>query len=69
LKLGTVRGGTDLSIHEAVVSEKTAKERAFTTFVHPTIEYAAAVWDPPTQRNINALERDTPPQESSYNVP
>jgi hypothetical protein len=33
------------------------KERAFTTFVRPTIEYAAAVWDPPTQRNINALER------------
>ena len=36
---------------------QSAKERAFTTFVRPTIEYAAAVWDPPTQRNINALER------------
>lgn len=35
---------------------QTAKERAFTTFVRPTIEYAAAIWDPPTQRNINALE-------------
>jgi hypothetical protein len=36
---------------------QSAKERAFTTFVRPTIEYDAAVWDPPTQRNINALER------------
>ena len=36
---------------------KSAKGRALTTFVRPTIEYAAAVWDPPTQRNINALER------------
>ena len=36
---------------------QSAKERAFTTFVRPTLEYAAAVWDPPTQRNITALER------------
>jgi hypothetical protein len=36
---------------------QSAKERALTTFVRPTIEYAVAVWNPPTQRNINALER------------
>jgi hypothetical protein len=36
---------------------QSAKERALTTFVLPTIEYSAAVWDPPTQRNISALER------------
>ena len=36
---------------------QSAKERALTTSVRPTIEYAAAVWNPPTQRNINALER------------
>jgi hypothetical protein len=36
---------------------QSAEERALTTFVRPTIEYAAAVWNPPTQRNINALER------------
>ena len=33
------------------------KKRTFTTFVRPTLEYAAAVWDPSTQRNINFLER------------
>ena len=36
---------------------QSAMERELTTFVRPTIEYAAAVWDPPTQRNISALER------------
>jgi hypothetical protein len=39
------------------ICPQSAKERALTTFVRPTIEYTAAVLDPPTQRNISALER------------
>ena len=41
----------------SALAPQSSKERALTTFFRPTIEYAAAVWDPPTQRNINALER------------
>lgn len=34
-----------------------AKEKAYMTYVKPSLEYAASIWDPHIQRNINAVER------------
>ena len=33
------------------------KAASYTTYVRPTVEYAAAAWDPHTQRNTKKLEQ------------
>ena len=32
------------------------KETCYKTFVRPSVEYASCVWDPPTAKNISAVE-------------
>ena len=32
------------------------KETCYKTFVRPSVEYASGPWDPPTAKNISALE-------------
>jgi hypothetical protein len=36
---------------------KNTKSFAYTSLVHPILEYGAACWDPYRERQINALER------------
>ena len=38
------------------VKSSSLKEKAYKTLVRPSMEYAATVWDPYTQNNINRLE-------------
>ncbi|XP_072018350.1 uncharacterized protein [Amphiura filiformis] len=38
-------------------SSRRIKEATYTTYVRPTAEYAAAIWDPHTQRNIKKVEQ------------
>ena len=38
------------------ISSKTIKERSYKVFVRPLLDYASAVWDPYTQKNIDRLE-------------
>ena len=38
-------------------SSQKVKEAVYSTFIRPTVEYAASTWDPHTQRNINKLEQ------------
>ena len=38
-------------------SSQKVKEAVYSTFIRPTVEYAATSWDPHTQRNINKLEQ------------
>lgn len=33
------------------------KEATYTTFIRPIVEYAAPIWDPHTQKNVNRLEQ------------
>ena len=39
------------------VNSKSSKEQAYKMLVRPKVEYAAAVWDPYTAKQINNLEK------------
>ena len=38
-------------------TSRKVKEAVYTTFIRPTVEFAASSWDPHTQRNIKKLEQ------------
>ena len=52
-KANSTRGFLQRNLRSAPAK---VKEQAYKAFVRPTVEYAASVWDPPTQVLINKLE-------------
>ena len=49
-------GGPWISF-KGTCSPQKVKQQAYTTLVRPTLEYAAIVWDPHHQKDINSLEK------------
>ena len=46
-----------MSKFRLVRTSRNIKEAVYTTFIRPTVEYAAIAWDPHTQRSCDKVER------------